>query len=132
MPYPQDRPRRFRRTSALRRLVREARLDGRDLIAPAFVREGINNAAPIAALPGHRHETPDSVLETVEASVRAGCGAVLLFGLPQHKDAEGSGAWRDDGGVQQALRAIRRNVGADVAVIADCCLCEYTSHGHCG
>jgi len=74
----------------------------------------------------------ESAAQTVEDAVTLGCGAVVLFGLPETKDAEGSGAWRDDGGVQQAIRTLRRRFGGECVVIADCCLCEYTAHGHCG
>jgi len=132
MPFPGERLRRLRRTPALRRLAAETRLEPRSLIAPLFVREGIDAPADIPALPGHRHESAGSVTAAVEHVMDAGCGAVLLFGLPEHKDVEGSGAWRDDGGVQQAIGALRRAFRDDVVVIADCCLCEYTSHGHCG
>ena len=132
MPFPMERPRRLRRTPALRRLVRETSLAPADLIHPAFVREGIDAPSPIASLPGHSHETLDSLSETVAGALDAGCGAVLLFGLPATKDAEGSGAWADGGVVQDALRSLRARFGNDVALIADCCLCEYTAHGHCG
>jgi porphobilinogen synthase len=132
MPFPMERPRRLRRTPALRRLVRETSLAPADLIHPAFVREGIDAPSPIASLPGHSHETLDSLSDTVAGALDAGCGAVLLFGLPATKDAEGSGAWADGGVVQDALRSLRARFGNDVALIADCCLCEYTAHGHCG
>jgi porphobilinogen synthase len=132
MAFPEERPRRLRRTPALRRLVRETRLTPTDLILPIFVREGIGSPEPIASLPGHRHETPESALATAQRAVDAGLGAVLLFGLPEHKDAEGSGAWDDDGAVQQTARKLRREFGPSLVVVADCCLCEYTDHGHCG
>jgi porphobilinogen synthase len=132
MPYPLERARRLRRTAGLRRLVRETRLAPADLVLPLFVRDGATAPAPIAALPGHRHETVDSAAETVERSIAAGCGAVLLFGLPTSKDAEGSGAWDERGAVQSATRSLRRRFGEDCVLIADCCLCEYTAHGHCG
>ncbi|MBV8199834.1 MAG: porphobilinogen synthase, partial [Acidobacteria bacterium] len=121
-----ERPRRLRRTPALRRLVRETRLEPRSLVHPAFVREGIPAPAPIPALAGHNHETVDSINGAAESALSAGCGAILLFGLPEHKDAEGSGAWRDDGPVQQSIRGLRRRFGNEAVVIADCCLCEYT------
>lgn len=132
MPFPLERPRRLRRTSGLRHLVRETRLEPRDLILPVFVRDGLESPAAIPSLPGHRHETVQSSGDTVERAAEAGCGAVLLFGLPQTKDAEGSGAWDEHGAVQQALRGLRRRFGDDCVLIADCCLCEYTAHGHCG
>jgi porphobilinogen synthase len=112
--------------------VRETRLEPRSLILPLFVREGLDTAAAIPSLPGHRHETVDSAAETVDRSLAAGCGAVLLFGVPAAKDAEGSGGWDDNGAVQQALRGLRRRFGDECVLIADCCLCEYTAHGHCG
>src|SRR5579884_3859176 len=132
MGFPVDRSRRLRRTPALRRLARETSLAPSDLILPAFVREGIDAPRPIASLPGHRHETVESLCETAEQAVDAGCGALLLFGLPQHKDAQGSGAWDENGAVQQGIRALRARFGESLAIVADCCLCEYTEHGHCG
>jgi len=132
MALPRDRPRRLRRTPALRRLARETRLAPADLLHPAFVREDISAPQGIPALPGHVHETVDSLCDTVEQVLALGCGGALLFGLPARKDAEGSGAWAEDGVVQTAIRSIRRRFGDDCVVIADCCLCEYTDHGHCG
>jgi porphobilinogen synthase len=132
MPFPMERPRRLRRTPALRRLVRETSLSPADLIHPAFVRDGIDAPVPIASLPGHSHETLDSLSDTVASALDVGCGAVVLFGLPAEKDTDGSGAWADGGIVQAALRSLRARFGNDVALIADCCLCEYTAHGHCG
>lgn len=132
MPFPSERGRRLRRTHGLRRLARETHLQPRDLVLPLFIREGATVPATIASLPSHRHETVDSVAETVEHSLDAGCGAVLLFGLPQAKDAEGSAAWDDHGAVQEATRGLRRRFGENCVLIADCCLCEYMAHGHCG
>jgi porphobilinogen synthase len=132
MPFPSERPRRLRRTAALRRLVRETTLQPENLVYPAFVRAGLDAPSDIHALPGHRHETKDSLSDTVAGVLDAGCGAVLLFGLPAHKDSEGSGAWADDGVVQTAVRAVRARFGDECVLIADCCLCEYTDHGHCG
>jgi len=130
--FPQVRPRRLRRTAALRRLVRETGLQPSDLVLPLFVREGIDSPQAIPSLPGHRHETPHSARETVQRALSSGIGGVLLFGLPGHKDAEGSGAWDDSGAVQLTASSLRREFGDRVVLIADCCLCEYTSHGHCG
>ena len=132
MAFPQDRQRRLRRTPALRRLARETTLSAADLVLPLFVREGLSEPQPIAALPGHRHETAASARQTVRRAVDAGIGAVLLFGLPETKDAEGSGAWDAQGAVQLAAAALREEFADRIALIADCCLCEYTSHGHCG
>jgi len=132
MGFPLERPRRLRRTPALRRLVRESHLDAAQMIHPAFVREGLGSPAPIASMPGQRHETIDSLSATVEETIALGLGGVLLFGLPGAKDAQGSAAFADDGIVQQAIRALRARFGDACVVIADCCLCEYTDHGHCG
>ena len=132
MSFPSERGRRLRRTRALRRLVRETTLRPRDLVLPLFVREGAAGPVAIASLPSHRHETVDSAAETVEQSVAAGCGAVLLFGLPESKDAEGSAAWDEHGAVQETTRRLRRRFGEECVLIADCCLCEYTAHGQCG
>ena len=132
MPFPTERPRRLRRTPALRRLVRETRVDAASLILPAFVREGLTRPEPIASLPGQRHDTTDSIVETAERALNVGCGALLAFGLPEHKDADGSGAWADEGAVQQSIRGLKHRFGDAIAVIADCCLCEYTDHGQCG
>jgi porphobilinogen synthase len=132
MAFLDDRPRRLRRTPALRRLVRETRLSAADLILPLFVREGLESPQPIPSLPGHRHETPASVMETVQVALDAGIGAVLLFGLPAHKDAQGSGAWDASGAVQRAAASLKVEFGERLVVIGDCCLCEYTDHGHCG
>ena len=132
MPFPSDRPRRLRRTAALRRLARETRLDPGDLLQPAFVREGIGAPLPIPSMAGQRQETIDSLRDAVEDAVRVGCAGIVLFGVPEQKDPRGSEAWNDHGIVQQALRAIRSTAGDDCVLIADCCLDEYTDHGHCG
>ena len=132
MGFPLERPRRLRRTAALRSLVRESRLDAGQMIHPAFVREGLRSPTPIASMPGHSHETVESICATVEETLAIGLGGVLLFGLPGIKDAQGSGAFADDGVVQQAIRALRSRFGDACVIIADCCLCEYTDHGHCG
>jgi porphobilinogen synthase len=132
MGFPLERPRRLRRTLALRRLARESRLSAGQLIHPAFVRAGLESPQPIASMPGQRHETIDSLCTTVEETIALGLGGVLLFGLPAAKDARGSGAFAEDGIVQQATRALRARFGGACVVIADCCLCEYTDHGHCG
>ena len=132
MSFPTDRPRRLRRTAALRRLVRETRLSPADLIHPAFVREGIGQPVAIASMPGQQQETLDSLRAAVDDAVSAGVGAVILFGVPERKDAQGSEAWNEKGMVQQAFRALRGDVGDSCVLIADCCLDEYTDHGHCG
>ena len=132
MGFPLERPRRLRRTPALRRLARESRLSAGQLIHPAFIREGLESPEPIGSMPGQHHESIGSLCATVEETIRLGLGGVLLFGLPATKDAQGSGAFADDGVIQQAIRALREKFGDACVVIADCCLCEYTDHGHCG
>jgi porphobilinogen synthase len=131
-PFPVSRPRRLRGNRVLRELVREHELSRRDLVAPLFVKEGIGEAAPIASMPGHAQHTLESLRK--EAAELAGLGipALLLFGIPADKDAEGSQAWAPDGIIQRALRALTADLGDDVVLIADLCLCEYTDHGHCG
>ncbi|HYI61417.1 MAG TPA: porphobilinogen synthase [Acidimicrobiales bacterium] len=132
MPFPQQRLRRLRRTPALRRLVAETRLGVDDLVAPLFVREGITEPHPIASLPGVVQHTRASLVAEVARLRGLGIGAVILFGIPAAKDAEGSGASDPDGIVQVALRDLRDDVGDDVVLMADLCLDEYTDHGHCG
>lgn len=132
MPFPQQRLRRLRRTPALRRLVAETRLGVDDLIAPLFVREGIDAPHPISSLPGVVQHTRRSLREEVARLRDLGIGAVILFGVPEAKDAHGSGASDPDGIVQVALRDLRDDVGDDVVLLADLCLDEYTDHGHCG
>jgi porphobilinogen synthase len=132
MPFPVERPRRLRRTPALRRLARETRLTPGDLVHPVFVREGIGEPVVLEALPGHRQETLESVGARAEEAMRLGIGAVLVFGVPARKDPIGSEAWNDSGVAQQSLRRLRREMGAGGLLIADCCLDEYTDHGHCG
>ena len=131
-PFPSGRPRRLRGSRVLRELVREHELSRRDLVAPLFVKEGIGEPVPIASMPGHAQHSLESLRK--EAAELAGLGipALLLFGIPAAKDPEGSQAWAADGIIQRALRALRADLGDDVALIADLCLCEYTDHGHCG
>ncbi|MDA8076223.1 MAG: porphobilinogen synthase [Actinomycetota bacterium] len=130
--FPARRMRRLRRTPALRRLVAETRLSVDDLVAPLFVREGIEEPLPIASLPGHFQHTVDSVLAESKRLAGLGVPAVVLFGVPARKDAEGSGAWDPDGVVQRALAGLRDELGDEVVLVADLCLDEYTDHGHCG
>ena len=131
MPFPQTRLRRLRSTHALRGLVRETRLSPGDFVYPMFVAHGLDRREPIAAMPGiDRLSIAHAVTEAAEAAA-LGIPAVLLFGLPAAKDEEGSGAWDDEGVVQLATRAIKE-AHPDLLVICDLCLCEYTSHGHCG
>ncbi|MBJ30420.1 MAG: porphobilinogen synthase [Acidimicrobiaceae bacterium] len=132
MAFPESRPRRLRRTAALRRLVAETRLSVDDLVAPLFVREGIDEPQPVASLPGVVQHTRASLRAEVAALRDLGVPAVVLFGVPENKDAEGSEAWNPDGIVQVALRDLRDEVGDDVVLMADLCVDEYTDHGHCG
>lgn len=132
MSFPQRRLRRLRRTPALRRLVAETTLTVDDLIAPLFVREGIDHPQPIVSLPGIVQHTRESLRKEVSELADLGVPAVILFGVPAHKDAEGSGAWDPEGIVQLALADLRREVGDAMVLVADLCLDEYTSHGHCG
>jgi porphobilinogen synthase len=132
MAFPAHRPRRLRRTEALRSLVRETGLAPRHLIAPLFLKEGIDEPVPIASMPGQSQHTLESLRkEAVELASRGVVGFVL-FGVPARKDAEGSEAWNPDGIGQQGLRALRAELGDDHVVMADLCLDEYTDHGHCG
>jgi porphobilinogen synthase len=131
MAFPQTRLRRLRATHALRGLVRETSLTPADLIYPMFVAHGIDRREPIESMPGIDHlSIAHAVAEAGEAQ-QLGIPAVLLFGLPASKDEEGSGAWDDEGVVQLATRAIKE-AHPELIVITDLCLCEYTSHGHCG
>ncbi len=131
-PFPQSRPRRLRRTAAMRELVAETRLSANDVIAPLFVREGISEPQPIASLPGVVQHTRESLRAEVRQLVSLGVRSVILFGVPAAKDELGSAAWDPNGIVQVSLRDLRSDLGDDVVLMADCCLDEYTSHGHCG
>jgi porphobilinogen synthase len=130
--FPEHRLRRLRRTPALRRLVAEARVGLDDLVAPLFVKEGIDAPEPVASMPGVVQHTQESLRKEVRALADLGIPAVVLFGIPQHKDATGSGADARDGVVQVALRNLRDEIGDDLVLVADNCLDEYTNHGHCG
>jgi porphobilinogen synthase len=132
MSFPEHRLRRLRRTPALRRLVAETRLSVDDLIAPVFVREGIDEPAPITLLPGVVQHTRESLVKEARALSYLGVPAIVLFGVPERKDATGSGAWDRDGIVQVAIGDLRDELGDSIVVIADLCLDEYTDHGHCG
>ena len=132
MSYPARRMRRLRRTPALRRLGAGTRLSVDDLVAPLFVREGVDAPVPITSLPGVVQHTRESLRKEVRALADLGVPAVILFGVPARKDAVGSSAWDPDGIVQLALRDVRDEVGDRLVVMADLCLDEYTDHGHCG
>ena len=124
--------RRLRRTPALRRLVAETRLGVDDLVAPLFVREGIDDPVPIRSLPGHYQHTVASLVAEAKRLSALGVPGVVVFGVPAVKDAQGSGAWDPDGIVQRALGELASTFGDEVAIVADLCLDEYTDHGHCG
>ena len=130
--FPQSRPRRLRRTPALRDLVAETRLHVSDLVAPLFVREGIDAPVPITSLPGVVQHSRASLRTEVRQLADLGVRAVILFGVPARKDPIGSGAFDPNGIVQLALRDLRDDLGDDVVLMADLCVDEYTSHGHCG
>ena len=126
-----NRPRRLRTTPEIRSMVRETRMSPSSLIQPLFAIEGENIKNEIPSLPGQYHWSPDRICEAVQECVDAGVDKVILFGLPAEKDEIGSGAWAENGIVQQAVRVIKKSF-PDVTVITDVCMCEYTSHGHCG
>jgi porphobilinogen synthase len=131
MAFPLHRPRRLRRTEALRRMVRETTLSPSDFVYPLFVMEGKGERRPIASMPGIFNLTVDSAVAEAKAARGLGIPALILFGLPARKDAEGTQAYATDGIVQRALRAVKEAV-PELQLIADVCLCEYTDHGHCG
>jgi porphobilinogen synthase len=130
--FPAQRPRRLRRTSAIRRLVAETTLSPSDFVAPLFVGEGLSDPRPIHSLPGQFQHTLTSLTDEVKALHSVGVSGVILFGVPASKDEIGSGAWDPKGISQVALRSLRDEFGDDVVLMADLCLDEYTSHGHCG
>ena len=131
MAFPITRLRRLRRTETLRRMVRETRLAPDDFIQPLFVCPGRDVKKPIESMPGVAQLSVDLAVREARATFDAGVPAVILFGIPAHKDSTGSEAWSDSGVVQAAIREIKAHV-PDLAVITDVCLCEYTDHGHCG
>jgi porphobilinogen synthase len=129
--FPTSRPRRLRRTPALREMVRETRLAPTDFVYPLFVKSGKGVKTEIGSMPGQYHFSPDTLVEEVGAAREDGVRALLLFGIPDHKDERGSEAWDDAAAVQTGVRELKRAY-PDVLVLTDVCLCEYTSHGHCG
>ncbi len=131
MNYPDYRPRRMRRTEGLRRMVRETRLSVDDFVYPLFVVPGTGIEKPISSLPGQFNLSVDKAVDMAGRAVDLGIPGVLLFGIPEHKDAVGSEAWKDQGIIQKAIRAIKKAHPA-LVVMADACFCEYTDHGHCG
>ena len=131
MAFPIHRPRRLRRTEALRRMVRETDLRPSDFIYPLFVVEGRGVRKPVPSMPGIDNLSVDLAVEEAKRARAVGVPAVILFGIPGHKDPRGTGAWAEDGIVQKALRAMKDAV-PELQLLADICLCEYTDHGHCG
>jgi porphobilinogen synthase len=131
MNYPDYRPRRMRRTENLRRMIRETRLAPEDFIYPLFVVPGSGVAKPISSLPGQFNFSVDKAVDAAAQAADLGIPAVILFGVPERKDAVGSEAWKEQGVVQKAIRAIKK-ARPELVVMADACFCEYTDHGHCG
>ena len=129
--FPTYRGRRLRRTEPLRRLVRETTLIPSQLVLPLFVRNGKNLRRSIDAMPGVSQLSPDELVRDATAASEQGIGGVILFGIPDNKDETGSEAWAEKGAVQNAVRSLKQEV-PDLVVITDVCMCEYTSHGHCG
>jgi len=130
--FPVARPRRLRRSAALRRLVAPAAVRPASLVLPLFVKEGISEPQPVTSMPGVQQHTRDSLRKAAASAVDAGVGGLILFGIPAVKDARGSAADDGDGIVQLALRDLAAEVGHDTVLMADLCLDEYTDHGHCG
>jgi porphobilinogen synthase len=131
MAFPIHRPRRLRRSEALRRMVRETALEPSDFIYPLFVMEGRGQRKPVPSMPGIDNLTVDLAVQEAKRARALGIPAVILFGLPAHKDPRGSQAWAEEGIVQRALRSLKESV-PELQLIADICLCEFTDHGHCG
>jgi porphobilinogen synthase len=129
--FPTTRMRRLRAHPAVRRLVRETTISPANLILPLFVRAGEGIRQAIGSMPGHAQVTPDLLAEEIRQAAELGLGGVLLFGIPEHKDAVGSDAMSDEGIIPQAVR-VAKKAAPDLLVITDVCFCEYTSHGHCG
>lgn len=132
MSFPARRPRRLRRTPALRRLVAETRLHPADLILPVFVREGLSEPAPISSMPGVVQHTESSLLEAADEARELGLGGVMLFGIPAERDAAGTASLDSEGILNRSIRAVKERVGDELPVMSDLCLDEFTDHGHCG
>jgi porphobilinogen synthase len=131
MAFPQTRARRMRATPAVRRMIRETELTPNDLIQPFFVRPGKNERRPVRSMPGVFQLSIDQVLKDARVVAKLGVPAIILFGIPEKKDAAGREAYDSDGIVQRAVRAVKDAL-PELLVITDLCLCEYTDHGHCG
>ena len=131
MFFPENRPRRLRRNETLRRMVRETTLSADDFIYPLFAVPGSGVREPVGSMPGVFHLSVDQLVQEAEEVKALGIPAILLFGIPEKKDEVGSGAYGEDGIVQRAVRELKKNV-SDLLLVTDVCMCEYTSHGHCG
>jgi len=129
--FPNYRPRRLRRTAALRNLVRETTLAPSQLVLPVFVREGRKLRRAVESMPGVNQTSVDEMLRDAEAAAKAKVGGIILFGVPDSKDAIGSSAWDENGAVQKGVQALKKEI-PDLVAITDVCMCEYTDHGHCG
>lgn len=132
MSYPEIRPRRLRRTPAIRRLVSETRVDPAELVVPMFIKEGLTEPRAIGSLPGVLQHSRDSLRKAASEAVQAGVGGIMLFGVPERRDPTGSGGIDPNGILNVAIRDVVAEVGDDTVVMSDLCLDEFTSHGHCG
>ncbi|WP_434993624.1 porphobilinogen synthase [Arthrobacter sp. Ld5] len=132
MSFPQHRPRRLRSTPALRRMVAEYRVHPSELILPAFIREGLREPSPILSMPGVVQHTTESLKRAAAEAVERGVGGIMLFGIPEHRDATGSAGLDPDGVLNRAIADVRSEVGDSLVVMSDVCLDEFTDHGHCG
>ncbi len=132
MPFPNERPRRLRTSAAIRRLVSETRLHPAELVLPMFVKEGLHEPRAVASLPGVVQHSRESLRKAATEAVQAGVGGIMLFGVPEKKDANGSGGIDPGGILNVAIRDVIAEVGSDAVVMSDLCLDEFTSHGHCG
>jgi porphobilinogen synthase len=132
MGFPEQRPRRLRRTPAIRRMVAETSVEPRHLVLPMFVREGTSEPLPIGSMPGVVQHSRDTLRKAAVEAVEAGVGGLMLFGIPERKDPHGSGAVDPEGVLNVALREVKAEVGDATVVMADLCLDEFTDHGHCG
>jgi porphobilinogen synthase len=132
MSFPQHRPRRLRSTPAIRRMVAEYRVHPSELILPAFIREGLAEPSPILSMPGVVQHTTDSLRRAAAEAVERGVGGIMLFGIPEHRDATGSAGIDPHGVLNRAIADVRAEVGDSLVVMSDVCLDEFTDHGHCG
>lgn len=130
--FPKMRLRRLRRTAAIRELFQEIRLSPKDFVTPLFIQEGTNKNLEIESMPGIFRYSPDKILEEIDYISTLGIKAILLFGIPLKKDLNGKNSFNDKGIIQETIKSIKKNFGDKLAIITDVCLCQYTSHGHCG